>query len=151
VRSRRRRAEILWLIHHIWTDNCRSTIQGNWCGGLLLVAAPQQLNFCCFAEGGDQRDVLALFPLLRHQWPLVETFQGQILQRSQERLQEAGLAVTEYATALSGEGKGGRSWLDPAARMSIGGCLGLAQRRSACKLTWIRLGYSVVLFSQSIA
>jgi hypothetical protein len=35
----------MWLIHHIWKDNCRSAVQGNRRGEFILVAAPQQLNF----------------------------------------------------------------------------------------------------------
>ncbi|KAL3693725.1 hypothetical protein R1sor_007376 [Riccia sorocarpa] len=51
---------------------------------------------------GDHIELLATFPLLRHQWPLVETFKGQISQRSRDRLQETGLKVGEYAIALAG-------------------------------------------------
>ncbi|KAL2634243.1 hypothetical protein R1flu_005722 [Riccia fluitans] len=50
---------------------------------------------------GDNIELLACFPLLRHQWPLVETFKGQISQRSRDRLQETGLKVGEYAVALA--------------------------------------------------
>ncbi|BBN04862.1 conserved oligomeric Golgi complex subunit 1 [Marchantia polymorpha subsp. ruderalis] len=50
---------------------------------------------------GENAELLATFPLLRHQWPLVETFRGQISQRSRDRLQETGLKVGEYAIALA--------------------------------------------------
>lgn len=41
------------------------------------------------------------FPLLRHQWQLVENFRGQISQRSRERLLEQGLGIESYAVALA--------------------------------------------------
>lgn len=49
----------------------------------------------------EKKELLANFPLLRHQWPLVETFRGQISQRSRDRLQEFGLDVADYAVALA--------------------------------------------------
>ncbi|GLJ54019.1 hypothetical protein SUGI_1155890 [Cryptomeria japonica] len=41
------------------------------------------------------------FPLLRHQWQLVENFRGQISQRSRDRLLEQGLGIESYAVALA--------------------------------------------------
>ncbi|XP_072956328.1 conserved oligomeric Golgi complex subunit 1 [Typha angustifolia] len=46
-------------------------------------------------------DVPAKFPLLRHQWQIVESFRAQISQRSRDRLTERGLPVTAYADALA--------------------------------------------------
>ncbi|WOK99393.1 conserved oligomeric Golgi complex subunit 1 [Canna indica] len=47
------------------------------------------------------REVLAKFPLLRHQWQIVEGFKVQISQRSRERLTDQGLTVAAYADALA--------------------------------------------------
>nr|XP_010923268.1 conserved oligomeric Golgi complex subunit 1 isoform X1 [Elaeis guineensis] len=51
--------------------------------------------------GGGDADALAKFPLLRHQWQIVESFKAQISQRSSERLMDRGLTVAAYADALS--------------------------------------------------
>ncbi|KAG1368830.1 conserved oligomeric Golgi complex subunit 1 [Cocos nucifera] len=51
--------------------------------------------------GGSDADALAKFPLLRHQWQIVESFKAQISQRSRERLMDRGLTVAAYADALS--------------------------------------------------
>lgn len=53
-------------------------------------------------EKGDLKELLASFPLIRHQWPLVETFKNQISQRSRDRLQDLELSVEQYAVALAG-------------------------------------------------
>ncbi|CAM6097162.1 unnamed protein product [Calypogeia fissa] len=59
----------------------------------LLTATPVQRS-----------ELFATFPLLRHQWPLVRTFRGQIPQRSRDRLQEPGFKVVDYAIALAAIG-----------------------------------------------
>ncbi|CAI7766588.1 unnamed protein product [Closterium sp. NIES-53] len=60
------------------------------------------------AGGGwqaQQQGLMASFPLLRHQWPLVETFRTQIVERSRECLHDASripaAGVGEYAAALA--------------------------------------------------
>ncbi|GJP83612.1 hypothetical protein CLOP_g13744 [Closterium sp. NIES-67] len=60
------------------------------------------------AGGGwqaQQQGLMASFPLLRHQWPLVETFRTQIVDRSRECLHDASripaAGVEEYAAALA--------------------------------------------------
>eukprot|EP00850_Spirogloea_muscicola_P003961 SM000016S01949 [mRNA] locus=s16:854945:860887:- [translate_table: standard] len=58
-------------------------------------------SLLALAEKGEQKDMLAAFPLLRHQWLLVEPFRNQIAQASRDRLQEMHLTVQEYAVALS--------------------------------------------------
>ncbi|XP_010277809.1 PREDICTED: conserved oligomeric Golgi complex subunit 1-like [Nelumbo nucifera] len=50
---------------------------------------------------GADRDFLSNFPLLKHQWQIVESFKGQISQRSRERLMDSGLGVGAYADALA--------------------------------------------------
>jgi len=52
----------------------------------------------------EEEELLANFPLLRQQWPLIETFRVQISQRSKDRLQEPGLNVRDYAVALAAGG-----------------------------------------------
>lgn len=54
--------------------------------------------------GIGAKELLSNFPLLRQQWPLIETFRAQISQRSKERLQESGLPVGDYAVALAASG-----------------------------------------------
>ncbi|KAJ8646016.1 hypothetical protein MRB53_007764 [Persea americana] len=51
-------------------------------------------------SSGD-RDVMSRFPLLGHQWQIVESFRAQISQRSRERLVEQGLGAGAYADALA--------------------------------------------------
>ncbi|KAH0436608.1 hypothetical protein IEQ34_026390 [Dendrobium chrysotoxum] len=46
-------------------------------------------------------DVLFRFPLLQHQWQIVESFTAQISQRSRDRLMDRGLTVAAYADALA--------------------------------------------------
>lgn len=55
-------------------------------------------------EIGAKEDLLTNFPLLRQQWPLIDTFRAQISQRSKDRLQEPGLRVGDYAVALAANG-----------------------------------------------
>ncbi|XP_060205764.1 conserved oligomeric Golgi complex subunit 1 isoform X1 [Lycium barbarum] len=51
----------------------------------------------------DYKSVLFKFPLLQHQWQIVESFKFQISQKSRERLldQEIGLGIKAYADALA--------------------------------------------------
>ncbi|XP_059647293.1 conserved oligomeric Golgi complex subunit 1 [Cornus florida] len=51
----------------------------------------------------DNKDMLPNFPLLQHQWQIVESFKVQISQRSRERLldQALGLGISAYADALA--------------------------------------------------
>ncbi|XP_008796616.2 conserved oligomeric Golgi complex subunit 1-like [Phoenix dactylifera] len=51
--------------------------------------------------GGGDANALAMFPLLGHQWQIVESFKAQISQRSGERLMDRGLSVSAYADSLS--------------------------------------------------
>ncbi|XP_008794001.2 conserved oligomeric Golgi complex subunit 1-like [Phoenix dactylifera] len=53
------------------------------------------------AGGAVDPDALAKFPLLRHQWQIVESFKAQISQRSRERLMDRGLTIAAYADALA--------------------------------------------------
>ncbi|KAK3420081.1 hypothetical protein EUGRSUZ_G00871 [Eucalyptus grandis] len=53
-------------------------------------------------EGGGDPKILANFPLLQHQWQIVESFKAQISQRSRERLLDGGgLKIGAYADALA--------------------------------------------------
>ncbi|KAF9609004.1 hypothetical protein IFM89_012343 [Coptis chinensis] len=47
------------------------------------------------------REFLSNFPLLQHQWQIVESFKGQISQRSRERLMDRGLEINAYSDALA--------------------------------------------------
>ncbi|XP_051150452.1 conserved oligomeric Golgi complex subunit 1 isoform X2 [Andrographis paniculata] len=51
----------------------------------------------------DSKNVLSNFPLLQHQWQIVEGFKVQISQRSRERLldQTINLGISAYADALA--------------------------------------------------
>ncbi|KAG4203515.1 hypothetical protein ERO13_A05G405500v2 [Gossypium hirsutum] len=49
----------------------------------------------------DHINILSNFPLLQHQWQIVESFKAQISQRSRERLLDRGLSVAAYADALA--------------------------------------------------
>ncbi|KAL1342399.1 hypothetical protein HN51_028961 [Arachis hypogaea] len=52
--------------------------------------------------GGEQKNkILSNFPLLQHQWQIVESFRAQISQRSRDRLLDRGLAIAAYADALA--------------------------------------------------
>lgn len=51
------------------------------------------------AEGDNM--ILSTFPLLQHQWQIVESFKAQISQRSRERLLDRGLGISAYADALA--------------------------------------------------
>ncbi|KAI3469707.1 hypothetical protein Pfo_026370 [Paulownia fortunei] len=52
----------------------------------------------------DNKNVLSNFPLLQHQWQIVEGFKVQISQKSRERLldQTCNLEISAYADALAG-------------------------------------------------
>ncbi|KAI4350187.1 hypothetical protein L6164_010693 [Bauhinia variegata] len=52
------------------------------------------------AADGDQK-ILSNFPLLQHQWQIVESFRTQISQRSRDRLLDRGLSIGSYADALA--------------------------------------------------
>ncbi|KAK7268437.1 hypothetical protein RIF29_21135 [Crotalaria pallida] len=56
-----------------------------------------------FEEDGDEQrsKILANFPLLQHQWQIVESFKMQISQRSRDRLLDRGLPIAAYADALA--------------------------------------------------
>ncbi|OMO77953.1 Vacuolar protein sorting-associated protein 51 [Corchorus capsularis] len=49
----------------------------------------------------DHNNILSNYPLLQHQWQIVESFKAQISQRSRERLLDRGLTVAAYADALA--------------------------------------------------
>ncbi|XP_065876483.1 conserved oligomeric Golgi complex subunit 1 [Euphorbia lathyris] len=49
----------------------------------------------------DHSMIFSNFPLLQHQWQIVESFKAQISQRSHERLLDPGLDVGAYADALA--------------------------------------------------
>ncbi|KAJ4844214.1 Golgi transport complex subunit 1 [Turnera subulata] len=50
---------------------------------------------------GDHVKILSNFPLLQHQWQIVESFKAQISQRSRERLLDPGLGIGAYVDALA--------------------------------------------------
>ncbi|PKA65568.1 hypothetical protein AXF42_Ash005902 [Apostasia shenzhenica] len=60
----------------------------------------REVHDLIFSSSADP-DVLSRFPLLQHQWQIVDSFKAQISQRSRERLLERGLTVDAYADALS--------------------------------------------------
>jgi hypothetical protein len=54
-------------------------------------------------EDRGELSILSSFPLLQHQWQIVESFKVQISQRSRERLlEQRGLPILAYADALAG-------------------------------------------------
>ncbi|KAF7811547.1 Conserved oligomeric Golgi complex subunit 1 [Senna tora] len=53
------------------------------------------------AADGDQKKILSNFPILQHQWQIVESFRTQISQRSRDRLLDRGLTIEAYADALA--------------------------------------------------
>ncbi|KAA3453157.1 conserved oligomeric Golgi complex subunit 1-like [Gossypium australe] len=52
-------------------------------------------------DGDLDHSILSNFPLLQHQWQIVDSFKVQISQRSRERLLDRGLSVAAYADALA--------------------------------------------------
>ncbi|KAK9292288.1 hypothetical protein L1049_020252 [Liquidambar formosana] len=59
----------------------------------------QSLSLIGNADGDNK--ILSNFPLLQHQWQIVESFKAQISQRSRERLLDRGLGIGAYADALA--------------------------------------------------
>ncbi|KAE9619267.1 hypothetical protein Lal_00046942 [Lupinus albus] len=59
-----------------------------------------------FEDDGDEQKnkILTNFPLLQHQWQIVESFKVQISQRSRDRLLDRGLPIAAYADALAAVG-----------------------------------------------
>ncbi|KAG6718962.1 hypothetical protein I3842_04G179300 [Carya illinoinensis] len=54
-------------------------------------------------EDRGELSILSSFPLLQHQWQIVESFKAQISQRGRERLlEQRGLPISAYADALAG-------------------------------------------------
>ncbi|CAH8364707.1 unnamed protein product [Eruca vesicaria subsp. sativa] len=49
----------------------------------------------------ESNKLLVNFPLLEHQWQIVESFKVQISQRSHERLLDSGLGLGDYVDALT--------------------------------------------------
>lgn len=62
-----------------------------------------KLVHCSLISNTESKNVLSNFPLLQHQWQMVETFKAQISQRSRERLldQSVELGIHAYADALA--------------------------------------------------
>eukprot|EP00271_Cylindrocystis_brebissonii_P017546 TRINITY_DN4607_c0_g1_i1.p1 TRINITY_DN4607_c0_g1~~TRINITY_DN4607_c0_g1_i1.p1 ORF type:complete len:1175 (+),score=261.37 TRINITY_DN4607_c0_g1_i1:609-4133(+) len=85
--------EKIWgcLDEHMYLEGAERYLRAGEVHQLLLTAA----------EKTEQKELLAAFPLLRHQWPLVETFKNQIVQRSRDRLHETSLQAKDYAVALA--------------------------------------------------
>ncbi|KAF5459308.1 hypothetical protein F2P56_023265 [Juglans regia] len=54
-------------------------------------------------EDRGELSILSSFPLLQHQWQIVESFKAQISQRGRDRLlEQRGLPISAYADALAG-------------------------------------------------
>lgn len=81
------------------------SIWGNLDESMLLEASGRYLRamevHSLITTGSDQRDVVSKFPLMRHQWQIVESFKAQISQRSRDRLMDRGLTVGAYVDALA--------------------------------------------------
>nr|XP_043610287.1 conserved oligomeric Golgi complex subunit 1 [Erigeron canadensis] len=62
-----------------------------------------KLVYNCLVSDFDvkTKNVLSKFPLLQHQWQIVESFKGQISQRSRDRLLLDGIGIKEYADAIA--------------------------------------------------
>lgn len=63
-----------------------------------------KLVYFSLSNDSENKSVLYKFPLLQHQWQIVESFKGQISQRSREKLlldQTVGLEIAAYADALA--------------------------------------------------
>lgn len=106
---------------HIVPDPTRAKIYGIACRVKYLVDTPENIWGCLdesmlFEASGRylrakevhglistaaDPDVLSRFPLLQHQWQIVESFKAQISQRSRDRLMDRGLTVSAYADALA--------------------------------------------------
>uniref|UniRef100_A0A5B6YLH2 Conserved oligomeric Golgi complex subunit 1 n=1 Tax=Davidia involucrata TaxID=16924 RepID=A0A5B6YLH2_DAVIN len=66
----------------------------------------KQVHYSLFENNADCNNninILSNFPLLQHQWQIVESFKVQISQRSRERLLDhaLGLSIAAYADALA--------------------------------------------------
>ncbi|CAK9142321.1 unnamed protein product [Ilex paraguariensis] len=64
----------------------------------------KQVHYSLINNADNKKNnVLSNFPLLQHQWQIVESFKTQISQRSRERLLDhaLGLSITAYADALA--------------------------------------------------
>ena len=55
-----------------------------------MTQSPRTLQVHKLLQKGSSRKLLGSFPLLKHQWPLVENFKTQIVQRARNRLQQVG-------------------------------------------------------------
>nr|GMC64902.1 conserved oligomeric Golgi complex subunit 1 [Ipomoea batatas] len=105
-------------------DHTKARIYGIACRVKYLVDTPENIWGCLdesmFLESSaryiraklvhrslisntESKNVLSNFPLLQHQWQMVETFKAQISQRSRERLldQAVELGIHAYADALA--------------------------------------------------
>ncbi|XP_061352172.1 conserved oligomeric Golgi complex subunit 1 isoform X1 [Gastrolobium bilobum] len=75
--------------------------------GMFLEAASRYVrakhaHHRLFLDSDDQKNkILSNFPLLQHQWQIVESFRAQISQRSRDRLLDRGLAIAAYSDALA--------------------------------------------------
>lgn len=106
---------------HIAPDPTRAKIYGIACRVKYLVDTPENIWGCLdesmlFEASGrylrakevhgvistvTDPDVLSRFPLLQHQWQIVESFKAQISLLSRDRLMDRGLTVAAYADALA--------------------------------------------------
>lgn len=71
---------------------------------MLLEASGRYLrarNVYNLVTNASDLDIFAKFPLLKHQWQIVESFKGQISMKSRERLMDRDLMVGSYADALA--------------------------------------------------
>ncbi|KAH7541750.1 hypothetical protein FEM48_Zijuj02G0000900 [Ziziphus jujuba var. spinosa] len=103
-------------------DPSRSRIYGVACRVKYLVDTPENIWGCLdesmFLEAAaryvrarhvhlrldgdsDHRRFLSNFPLLQHQWQIVESFKTQISQRARDRLFDRDLGIASYADALA--------------------------------------------------
>ncbi|PIN16662.1 Low density lipoprotein B-like protein [Handroanthus impetiginosus] len=109
---------------HVSSNSVGAPIYGIACRVKYLVDTPENIWGCLdeymFLESSaryirakhvhfnllnwkDNKNVLSNFPLLQHQWQIVEGFKVQISQRSRERLldQTINLGISAYADALA--------------------------------------------------
>ncbi|KAL5549142.1 hypothetical protein UlMin_004373 [Ulmus minor] len=101
-------------------DPIRSRIYGVACRVKYLVDTPENIWGCLdesmFLEAAaryvraghvhfrlnlDSEDFLSNFPLLQHQWQIVESFKTQISQRARDRLVDRDLGIESYTDALA--------------------------------------------------
>ncbi|KAK7391470.1 hypothetical protein VNO78_19886 [Psophocarpus tetragonolobus] len=75
--------------------------------GMFLEAASRyvrakHVHHHLFLDSDDQKKIfLSNFPMLHHQWQIVESFRSQISQRSRDRLLDRGLSLSAYSDALA--------------------------------------------------